>query len=217
MNQTFNKFILSLLTLLVLGCAQEPPAQEACNFVQNQFGRRVSWARLPVQFYAAPSISDRQFHVIREAMQVWNDHFDQPVFEMIGRAPQLPAPRINSDGKVASDGFNGLYIASPDDFEKSPFRDEQARASISFRGDFIHECDILVDSSEDFFYENEKSRMSQGRIHFKSLVVHELGHCLGLDHIEEMDSVMAPILPPGFNPSRVELSETDSESLACQY
>jgi len=215
--QAFNKLILSLLILLVFGCAKEPPAQESCNFVQNQFGRRVSWARLPIQFYADSSVTDRQFHVIRESMQVWNDHFDRPVFEMIGRAPQLPTPRLNPDGKVLPDGFNGLYIASEGDFENSTFRDEQARASISFRGDFIYECDILVDGSEKFFYENEDGPMAQGRIHFKSLIIHELGHCLGLDHIEEVNSVMAPILPPGFHPSRVELSETDFESLACQY
>jgi hypothetical protein len=212
------RLALGLTTTLILtACGQQPPAQESCNFVQNQFGRRVHWARTPIRFYADASVNDQQYRVIIESMEFWNEQFDRPVFEMIGRTSELPAPRLTPDGRVLPDGFNGIYIADPRKFENSPYRNEQARASISFRGDFIYEADILVDSSESFFYEDENSPLAQGRIHFKSLMIHELGHVLGLDHIEESDSVMAPILPPGFHPSRVQLSTSDFESLSCQY
>lgn len=214
--KTYLTLALGLLTILSLQGCGNPPAQESCNFVQNQFGRRVGWAQMPIRFYADSSVDRQQFRVIVESMEIWNRYFDRPVFEMIGRTSDLPEPRLTADGRVVPDGFNGIFMAHPDNFQRSPYRTEQARASISFRGDFIYEADILIDSSQDFFY-TDNPEDGQGRIHFKSLIVHELGHVLGLDHIETSDSVMAPVLPPGFHPERIQLGEEDLSSLACHY
>ena len=213
-KKTFIWIVLAV-TLVAGGCGQQPPPEESCNFVQNQFGRRVSWARMPIQFYTDQSISDKQHHEIIAAMKVWNDHFDRPVFELIGRTSDLAPPKMDGEGKVVSDGYNGIYMADPNLFENSSKKDEQARTSISFRGDFIFESDILIDSSESFFYEDFEVRSSTGKVHFKSLMIHELGHALGLGHIEGVPSVMDPKLQ--FGQHRIEITEADFESLSCEY
>ncbi len=209
--------LLTLLSLsMILGaCAEQPPAEESCNFVMNSNQRRVSWALMPIRFYADTSISDEQFFAIKEAMKVWNDEFNRPVFELVGLTQQLPAPLFHSDGRVVADGYNGIYVMPAENFENSRTKNEQARTSISFRGDYIYESDILIDASEKFYYENQEIRSSTQMVHFKSLIVHELGHALGLEHIDEDESVMNPKLQ--FGQYRTTISERDFESLACEY
>lgn len=212
--------VISPLLILLTGCGDQPPAEEPCNFVQNKASRRVSWAQTPIRFYADDSISNVQFHDIREAMEVWNKLFDRPVFELIGRTNQLPDPVLGDDGRMAPDSFNGIYVVDASAFENTSQRDEQARTSISFRGDFIYEADILIDASENLHFEDptevNQKRFSGAKIHFKSLMVHELGHVLGLDHIDDVEgSVMDSRLEQG--EFRVEIAEVDAASLACEY
>lgn len=215
--KTLGLRFLGLIALLMVisGCADQPPAEESCNFVMNSYHRRVSWAQMPVRFYADSSISDQQFQNIKAAMEVWNDLFDQPVFELIGLTHELPAPQFQLDGRVVPDGYNGIYILDGANFENTGGRNEQARTSISFRGDFIYEADLLVDGSESFYYENREIRSSSGQVHFKSLIVHELGHALGLEHIGDPQSVMYPKLQ--FGQYRIDISQQDVQSLACEY
>ncbi len=72
-------------------------------------------------------------------------------FEMIGRTNALPAVRIDSKGETVPDGYNGIYLVSKEVFSNTEDQDEQARTSISYRGDYIYEADILIDVSESFF------------------------------------------------------------------
>lgn len=227
--QTFILFLTVVGTMVLCGCADQPPAEEACNFVQNRMNRRVSWARMPIVFYADSNITAQQETEIREAMAIWNDLFKpNKVFELVGRSKQLPQPVMNN-GEVIPDGYNGIYIANKDIFENSNVKDEQARTSISFRGDFIYESDILIDESESFFYANNEIKSSEGKISFKSLIVHELGHVLGLEHIEEQGYALSAksdanvLVPSVMNPKlqngeyRVDITDKDFDSLACEY
>lgn len=220
-----------IATTGILGCAEQPSAEEPCNFVTNNANRRVSWARTPIEMYADSNFTDGEIVQIEEAMKVWNDQFKADVFVLKGKAQpgQLPQPKLSADGRVISDGYNGIYRANESIFEKSAAKDEQARTSISFRGDFIYEADILVDDSEIFFYDDHKIAASEGEISFKSLLVHELGHVLGLEHIEEAGHSLSEksdkkvLVPSVMNPKlqngeyRVDITDKDFESLACEY
>ena len=214
--------LIALIPILfsLVACTNPPPAEESCNFVQNSFKRRVSWARTPIKFYADKTITDEQYKGVLDAMEVWNQEFDRPVFELIGRTGDtkgLPAPRLNAEGRVISDGYNGIYRVEKAVFANTSEKDEQARTSISYRGDFIYEADILIDGSEQFYYQDLATQASDKKIQFKSLLIHELGHVLGLGHVEiaGVESVMYPKLQ--FGQLRNELGDIDRDSLACEY
>ena len=64
------------------------------------------------------------------------------------------------------------------------------------------------DDREDFTF-------GLGKVHFKSLIIHELGHALGLDHNEEQGSVMNSSLASGV--IRAEVGMQDTSSLKCEY
>jgi hypothetical protein len=229
--------MLCFLALLT-ACPNPPPAEESCNFVQNSFQRRVSWTRVPVKMYidtgsfAGPN-EDLYYRAIAEAMDVWNSRFERPVLELVGRTEDLPPPRLNGVGRVIPDGYNGIYRVDPEVFQNTNGVDEQARTSISFRGDFIYEADVLIDASEQFYFDDVSIQSSEQRIQFKSLMIHEFGHVLGLGHVEDesVGSVMFPKLQFGqMRPEpvveqssngpdvvRLELPEIDAQSLSCEY
>ncbi len=208
-------FTLLSLSLLLGACADKPPAEEPCNFVMNSNQRRVSWAQMPIRFYADTSLSDQQFFETKAAMEVWNKEFNRPVFELIGLTRELPPPLFHTDGRVVADGYNGIYVMPGENFENTREKNEQARTSISFRGDYIYESDVLIDASEKFYYQDQEIRSSTQSVHYKSLLVHELGHVLGLEHIDDEQSVMNPKLQ--FGEFRISISPEDFESLACEY
>ncbi len=210
--------LFSLTLMLLAGCAKPPASEESCNFILNKFHRRVSWAETPIRFYVDDSINSNQYNDILKAMEIWNKQFDEPVFEMIGRTNALPNVIIDDEGETVPDGYNGIYLASADIFNNSPTEDEQARTSLSYSGDNIYEADILIDSSERFFYGSGNATLMERhhKVSFLSLMVHELGHVLGLNHIKEnAKSVMFPRL--NFGEYRATITDSDYESLLCEY
>lgn len=217
MKLKFSSWLLLIpVAMIFLGCGRNLPSEEACNFVVNSASRRVSWVRMPVRFYVDDTLSDEQYYGIQAAMDVWNAQFTKPVFELIGMTTQLPQPMLTADGKVVADGYNGIYIVDQSVFTNTSEKDEQARASLSFRGDYIFEADILIDGSENFYIGDEPKAASEGLLEFKSLLIHELGHVLGLEHIEGPGNpVMQSKLRYG--EVRHDISDTDFDSLACEY
>lgn len=193
--------IISALVLFQ-ACAKKGGPQDSCNFVMNSDQQRVSWhAKLPVTLYVHSSVPPSYYSAITNAMDTWNKALNINAFN--------PPAYTNTPDNHASDGYNVIYWITKDWFGTS---DEQARTSLFYVDDQIYEADIRVNAS-NFNFSTDAPQADQ--VDFQSLMLHELGHVLGLAHIPTTDSVMFKSLAS--DKERRDPFKIDLTSLSCEY
>ncbi len=203
MSRRTHLFVLVAACSLALGLqACAPRAQESCNFVQNSYGQRVSWAKDPITLYADNSVPAEALPSIRRAMETWNRALGGQALQLGGWV---------SGGKPGRDGSNVIYWFRAWQKDR-PF--EQARTTIHWMSTDIYEADIKI-NGENFSYAFGDHPVA-GRVDFESLMLHELGHVLGLAHTPASEeSVMHAYLRS--SSLRREPMNIDLTSLSCEY
>ncbi len=218
MTKRIHTFILaSLLFVVGLLSSCSPKPQNDCGFVQNVYGQRISWkSRSPIRLFINASVPKELRPAIYRAAATWDAQIGKKVFE------------ISEDSTMASaspsrDQKNAIYFLS--DWESDRIS-EQGRTSVYWAGDEIQEADIRINSADFSYYDQNpqvligSSRLKkQGRTttdgySFEALLLHEMGHFLGLKH-REGSSVMATHLAAFAN--RVQLAAGDQEAVTCEY
>lgn len=209
-----GKVILSMALIFLVGCSQvlgpetetdlASEAEAPCGFVQNSFGQRVSWHNVkPVVFYLSSSAEASLELALKQAKEVWESQIGISFIRIEKLSEGIQAA-------VSRDGRN-IVIMSQEWPEKS--YQIQALTNIYWHGNQINEADIEI-NTKDFSYYIEPSE-PQRQIHLTSLLVHELGHALGLRHAKELPTVMWPYLD--FDYVRVTLSKNDLGNIKCEY
>lgn len=204
--------LLSLAGIIAGGLAAcAPKSQSDCGFVQNVYGERISWKNnLPVQMKIHESVPEEYVAAIKSAARSWNAAAGKEVIQIVdGRAGGAGADR---------DRVNVISFSSTWDADKLS---EQAKTSVHWVGDQIQEADIKINAANNTsgsavynFYWNEHLASGSG-VNIEALVLHEMGHVLGLKHKETNGSVMATYLAS--NADRVKLAATDKDALQCEY
>jgi hypothetical protein len=165
--------------------------------------QRVSWkTNLPVKLYISNSVPQEFRETIRFAAAQWNHIIDKEAI-MVMDSDAVPA-------NPAQEGINAVYWQTTWDTNR---RDEQARTTIHWRGDLINEADILVNAQDHLF--SPFNQLEADKIDFASLMVHEMGHLLGLQHIQGVNSVMNPTL--ALDIQRFTPYDVDVQSVKCEY
>lgn len=202
MHRKLVAFTLLLSALLGLNaCGLNSRPEESCNFVQNSSAQRVSWGdQTPVTLYVDRSVPAEFFGAVEQAVEQWN--------LVRGRGLIKIGGWINSSSGPARDGANVIYWMNTWEADR-PF--EQARTTVYWAGERIYEADIRV-NAKNFKYATGKVA---GTVDIVSLLVHEIGHVLGLTHIESEGSVMATSLASATE-RRVPTFD-DVNSLKCEY
>lgn len=185
------------------GCGPKKLDEADCGFVQNVYGQRISWKESgAIPLYVHEAFPARMLPALEAAMMTWQNVLGRPVFRIAQTGYQSPGPR--------EDGMNVIYWMSSWEAEKST---EQARTSVYWVGDQIREADIRLNDKNFNFYINEGG--AEMDVHLESLLLHELGHVLGLKHRDTTGSIMGTYLAS--STVRNKVSDADKENLKCEY
>ncbi|MFZ4403399.1 MAG: matrixin family metalloprotease [Pseudobdellovibrionaceae bacterium] len=199
---------LSLLSFLLSSCQKNqiaaPEAQEPCGYVQNVYGERISWKdQLPIPLYINNSVPEEYVPIVEKATQAWEKAAGKKLFQIMGRRPS---------STPVKDGYSEIFYLQTWDQDKTT---EQGRTSVYWVGDLIYEADIRINQKDFQFFTAESGASSSQEVDIESLLIHELGHVLGLKHKDSDGSVMATFLPGSV--SRNQIATTDVEALKCEY
>ena len=196
--------LVSSSFLLLQACSRNLDPQESCNFVQNSSLQRVSWKQnLPVRLFIHKSVPPQYYLAIEAAIESWNSILGQKLlvidaFGTTGAGPDR-------------DGYSVLYWMDTWEANKPT---EQARTTVYWSGSVIYEADIKF-NAKNFHFSPTPQDTTAATVDFESLVLHELGHVLGLSHSSLQASVMNKNLANGVK--RTSINEQDKESLQCEY
>lgn len=210
--------ILVLLLAMVLISSCSPKAQDDCGFVQNIYGQRISWKKkLPLQLIIHSSMPAALRPAIYRAAATWEKQVGTKVFDISEDSSSL-------GGSPGRDQKNGIYFLSEWESDRTS---EQGRTNVLWAGDEIQEADIRINAANFSYYDlNPKSligsfglvkeqRATADGYSFEALVLHEMGHFLGLKHREDPGTVMATHLAAYMN--RTQLATSDQSSISCEY
>jgi hypothetical protein len=208
-----------LFTLLLAVCAivfipacgkRETPAPEkSCHFQQNGYLQRVSWNSLPVTIYADLSLSEEEVTAFEDAMEIWNNALKK---ERKGGKSFKFGGILQAHVGLKNDFIN--VISSTTNWTGS--KTEQAETLLMWEGTSIIEADIRMNGTKEY---SSAAEGEPGKIDLVALYVHELGHVLGLVHIEPKDgayTAMSPYLERG-DVERREVGPIELDALKCEY
>jgi hypothetical protein len=212
-----RRYLFLFFTALTLCSCQKGPtlgpgndeflataAETDCGFVQNAYGQRVSWKKnIPVTLQIHKSYPPEYTEVLTRAAQHWNEAAGMILLRVV--------PASASVGeKAARDATNTIHwqLEWPE-----ASKNQQAVTNLHWRLNQLIEADISVDQKYFNFYVDRA--VSPFDVHLESLLIHEMGHVLGLKHRSTVPSVMWAVLNGAVE--RDTLSAADRETIKCEY
>ncbi|WII72095.1 matrixin family metalloprotease [Bdellovibrio sp. 22V] len=179
-------------------------AETDCGFVQNAYGQRVSWKKnIPVTLELHKSFPTEYEEVLRKAASHWNDAAGMTLFNFVRSEKTLT-------DETKRDSVNTVHwLQEWPEAQKNM----QGLTNLYWRANELYEADVAIDNKYFNFFIDEYQ--SYKDVHLESLLIHELGHVLGLKHRSTVPSVMWAVLNGALK--RDVLTAADRETIKCEY
>lgn len=203
---------LVLISLLVSGCGQKD--LENLGFsdskgVGDKSNLKWSENMIPVKIKFPKAVESKIYLSAYNAIEEWNTKAGRPLlyFEFVD------APLAVTDESY--DGTNRFY--NQVDWESTGYPSSiLGITKYRYLNGALIEADIILNDTRALHYTNlADDTITNSEYDVQSILLHEIGHFLGFDHVEEADSAMETTLSSG----RFErtLSTKDISRLKAKY
>lgn len=200
--------LMGVVVLPGCGSDETPQPEEACHFQQNKYKQRVSWRRLPVVLNTDASMDADRVESLKKAIEIWND---STKLQLHGQTAFVFGETISGNVERKDDGRNIVSLTKS--WDSNPA--EQAETVLIWYKKDIRDADIRLNGLKPLSTVNY---VEDNQLDTVALLVHELGHVLGLIHIEDdRESVMAATLSLGSKNHRRIIGAAELDALKCEY
>lgn len=183
----------------------------------------AGWKQIPISFRFDPTLQESQKVQLMAAMKRWEWAVGQQLFSFDGDHVGVTGDSFKDLYSSLNDGVNGNYLdenwgktAKPDYVLATAIWTNGKDSSSITKADlrFNNQFYIIGDAFE------VKAEGDREVVDMQSLALHELGHFLGLGHVDEdvdATSIMNPTLFIGENLSSRKLAKSDIERIQQIY
>ncbi len=177
-------------------------SQIACQGFKKQNRESIFWTqRFPIKIYVTDRFPEEKIISLQKAIYIWNESVSHNIFN-------IDVSKISNSSEPQKDNKNLIY------WKTDWYSDDTRNATTLMYAESnnIKEADILLNAKNYVF---SAGSPSQYETDLTSVLIHELGHVLGLDHSNSEDSVMQPLLSDG--EERLTISSSDIANVQCMY
>lgn len=210
--------LILIFSIFLISCGKETQSEFYYDDPHAEYLGARAWKSqdLPIFIKVPNSLSQFKEHIINAGSQ-WDMALGQPVF--IFEFDAVPDYQYTSSSASLKDSVFGLFRQRVWNFSSIGNTVLAYTSSLSQGNSIIH-ADIIFNFENYLFadYDYPPAGVGENFVDFESVLVHELGHFLGLGHAkadEDIYSVMLPTLRKGA--ARRELSLSDIEKIRSLY
>lgn len=179
-------------------------AEPDCGYLQNAYGQRVSWkGKVPIKMLIHESFPNEFHEALEKAAHHWNESAGLTLIHLQKSSEGLSPT-------ASKNLLNSIHWVHEWSDERS---NTQALTALHWSKNIITEADISINGRHFTYFIDEPRTPSD--VHLESLLIHELGHVLGLKHRSSVPSVMWSVLNGGIK--RQVITAADKETLKCEY
>lgn len=159
----------------------------------------------PITLYRHISFPEEYTPTLEKAVSAWETVAGKKLFQFSTEVITTENIPTEPDGKYV------IYWQK--EWNNNQSEIEQGQTHIYENDNFIAEADILINGSmKDFsFFVDTPNNINE--VHLESVLIHELGHVLGLQHSSSQTSIMYTHLKA--NEVRNQIPEEDATKLKC--
>ncbi len=176
-------------------------SQLSCSGFKKNDRRSIFWSKkFPIKLHVNTAFPADKILALTNAIYIWNTTFDSDLFgEEIG---------VSTSAAPEKDQKNIIYWLT--DLSSTDIR--SGTTLIYPESNNIIEADVMLNASNYILTADVPLSFETD---LTSVLIHELGHVLGLDHIDTETSIMQTVLSEG--EVRHNLSAQDIENIRCMY